>query len=188
MQKLVRFMQRDHLRKVLPQILKDVQSQLELRAPSSPGAVPGTIDPFDAIYRIVYQLTIRTLGPTEFAEDGKLADDTLELFQIIVDSSSPWKVVFPWLPTPRHLKRTYAGAKLYGMVRQLIQDRKASERKLPDAVQHLIDDGAGELNILKVCTSADLSCYGNTNGRSSSSSWVCYMLASSTPESALLGY
>jgi hypothetical protein len=70
-------------------------------------------NPFDSMYQLVYQLTMRTVGAKEIADNPELLIRTLSIFEQFENSSSNMRIVVPWLPTLKHLTRMYNGAKLY---------------------------------------------------------------------------
>ena len=49
----------------------------------------GITDPFESIYRIVYQLTIRMVGVEDIAEDPVLLEKTLRLYEAVESSATP---------------------------------------------------------------------------------------------------
>ncbi|SMR43777.1 unnamed protein product [Zymoseptoria tritici ST99CH_3D1] len=147
--KIARFVHKDYLNEVLPKLLVDGRNQFERRISIKDDATYDTIDPFDQVYKIVYKLTIRTLGPSDIADDEKLTEQTLRLFEMIASSASAAKIVFPYLPTPGHVKRMYAGARLYALFRKLVRDRKKSGKRGSDTLQHFVDEGEDELKVMK---------------------------------------
>ncbi len=126
-------------------------------APSAPGhdddpaaSAWRVMDPFDSLYRAVYQLTMRTVGADEIAEDPALLRRTLALFEGFERSSSTAKVVFPWFPAPNHLYRLYTGARLAVVFQRIIDARGRSGTRRDDALQFLIDQGASIRDIIAV--------------------------------------
>ncbi|KJY00418.1 cytochrome p450 6a1 like protein [Zymoseptoria brevis] len=174
LRKLAGFLHRDYLNQVLPKLLEDVHTQIEQRVPIRDNVISGTIDPFKEIYRIVYKLTIRTLGPSEIADDENLTEETLRYFEMIARSASTARIICPYLPTPGHLKRMYAGAKLYSLIRKLVRDRRMSGERTDDAFQQLIDDGEDELKVMKFVLGALFAGQLNTG---ISAAWILVYLA-----------
>lgn len=107
-------------------------------------------NPFDDMYRIVYKLTMRTVGATEIVEDQELLNYTLRIFEEFDRSSSNLRIVFPWLPTPRHLYRLYNGARLYMVFDKILKQRQKEGVKKEDALQFLIDQGADAEDLVTV--------------------------------------
>ncbi|KAK3359412.1 hypothetical protein B0T25DRAFT_577546 [Lasiosphaeria hispida] len=104
---LVALMKADSLARSLGPMVSDAWDSLQAMAP--PKGEWGVMDPFDDIYRVVYRLTMRTIGTAEIYRDPKPLDKTLRMFDAISDGSSPARIIFPWLPTWAHLRKTLAG-------------------------------------------------------------------------------
>jgi hypothetical protein len=130
----------------LSQLIADTNSKLK-DIESSPG---GITDPFDSVYKIVFQLTIRTVGCNEIANDPRLQAKTLGFFETIEQSATPAGVIFPWLPTPAKLKRTYAGGSLYMMFQGIVNERKRTRKREEDALQFMLDQGDDVTMIIRV--------------------------------------
>lgn len=116
----------------------------------------GMIDPFDDLYRIVYMLTVRMVGPTEFVERPELLDQTLHYFEKFESSMSTARVVVPWLPTYSYAKQLFYGAKLYGVMSGVVKERNRTGHRVNDALQFLMDTGEDLIKIL-TCMFSDMS-------------------------------
>lgn len=126
--------------------MADTKARLDMIA-LSPGAIT---DPFDSVYKIVFQLTMRTVGCNEIANDLALLAKTLNFFEIIEQSSTPAGVIFPWLPTPAKLRRMYAGGNLYMIFQRIVNERKRTGTRDEDALQFMIDHGDDVRKIIGV--------------------------------------
>ncbi|KAF2098210.1 cytochrome P450 [Rhizodiscina lignyota] len=107
-------------------------------------------DPFESVYRIVFQLTMRTVGCNELAEDDVQREKVLQLYQVIEDSTTPATVIFPWFPGPAMIRRTIAGGRLYSIIQNIMDDRKKTGRRENDPLQHMMDMGDDTMAILTV--------------------------------------
>lgn len=105
-------------------------------------------DPFESIYGIVYQLTMRTVACNEIANDRDLLDSTLDMFEKIEAASSPKLIIFPWFPFPGKLRRLWYGGKLYMVFKKIIDDRAKTGRREDDPLQFLIEKGDSVKEIL----------------------------------------
>ncbi|KAJ0108112.1 hypothetical protein J7T55_007231 [Diaporthe amygdali] len=112
------------------------------------GGNTGIFDPFDDIYKIVYQLTMRTVGATEIAESPQLMNRTLGLFEEIEENMSTTRIIFPWLPTLGYIRQTLAGGKLYVVFDKIAKERKKTGKTHEDAFQFLLDTGEDMVRIL----------------------------------------
>ena len=130
----------------LPLLLADTKARLDdiVSAPN------GVIDPFDKVYKIVFQLTMRTVGCNDIANDPQLLFKTLRQYETIEKSATPTGVIFPWLPTPAKLKRTIAGGSLYMTFRRIVNERKKTGKRDNDALQFMIDQGDDVTSIIAV--------------------------------------
>ena len=141
---LIFLMRTESLEKRLSYVFKDTQAALNDIAAKG----EGMMDPFDDIYRLVYQITMRTVGATEIAESKELCAQTLVHFEAIDQNPSPARIVFPWLPTLNQLRRTVAGGQLYMILRKIVEARRKEGRREEDALQHLLDTGNTDLTLL----------------------------------------
>ncbi|VUC25709.1 unnamed protein product [Clonostachys rosea] len=106
------------------------------------------MNPFDSMYRLVYQLTTRTIGASEIAEDPELFNRTLSIFEQFESRTSVLKLFLPWLPTPNFIIRMYSGARLYKTFLDIIKSREKSGKRVDDAFQHIIDTGASTSDVI----------------------------------------
>jgi hypothetical protein len=130
----------------LPKLICDVQASMDKLA-SDPA---GITDPFESIYRIVYQLTIRTLGCEDIADDANLREKTLQLFETVEASATTVAILFPKFPSTGLIKRTIAGGRLYMIIKRIVDERKRSGKRRDDPLQSLIDEGTDVEKIVGV--------------------------------------
>ncbi|KAF6804614.1 cytochrome P450 6A1 [Colletotrichum sojae] len=142
---LVRLLRKEQLDNRLRLLVGDTRSTNDRLAKlattaSTDGAV---FDPFEDMYRLVFQLTMRMVGCDEIAEDPELLRRTLRIFEGIDSASTATKIMFPWMPTLGHLRRVYSGAEMYMILEKVIRERreKGDDAKGMDALQYLIDQG-----------------------------------------------
>jgi hypothetical protein len=110
----------------------------------------GITDPFQSIYGIVYQLTMRTVACDDIAESPKLLAQTLRLYETIDGSATPTAIMFPWFPSPAVIKRTIAGGRLYMIIDKIVNERKTKGIRGEDPLQYLIDEGDSMTRIIEV--------------------------------------
>lgn len=133
------------LKKGLPQLMLDAQASME-KLKANP---TGITDPFDSIYRMVFQFTMRTVAANEIANDPVQLARCLELYEAVEGAASSWNIAYPWLPLPGKLKRSYGGAQLYIMFKKIIDERKKTGRREDDALQFLLDQGDSLIDIMR---------------------------------------
>lgn len=144
--RIIAMLKGNQLAKGLPDLLSDVRARLDIlaRDPSH------TTDPFDSIYKIVYQLTMRTVACHEIAGNDDLRERTLHYYETVEEAASPWAIMYPWMPLVSKFKRTYAGTQLYLIFKKIIDDRRKEGRREDDALQFLLDQGDDLTKIITV--------------------------------------
>ncbi|KAF7563618.1 hypothetical protein G7046_g529 [Stylonectria norvegica] len=141
--KVKRFMNKDHLAGNLHHLIEDTSSELSSieRAPST------IVDPFNSMWRLVYRLTHRTLGFHEIADDAKLLDKTLAIYSGL-DDGSALDIMFPLLPTWTKAKKMWAIASLFFLFRKIVSRRRySSSPPKNDTIETLIKQGADDAKI-----------------------------------------
>jgi hypothetical protein len=132
--------------KGLTQLLEDTRSTFRGLAAQE----MKTTDPFDSIWRLVFQLTMRTVACVEIASDPDMLSRVLDLFETIEKTASPLSVMYSWLPLPSKARRTYAGAQLYMIFKNIIDKRAQEGRREDDTLQYCIDQGDDVTKIITV--------------------------------------
>ncbi len=104
----------------------------------------GITDPFDTIHRLVFQLTVRNIGANDIADDSALLDKTRGIYETMENSYNPSIIVLPWIVkvfTPSFINQSVAGARLYFILKGIVDKRKKTGHMEEDALQFLIDQG-----------------------------------------------
>ncbi len=149
--RLAHLLKADHLRTRLPDLISDAKDSIE-KVRNSP---QGVFNPFDILYRLVFRLTIRATGADEIAEDPKLLEEFLKHFETIDSSATATAIMYPKLPSPAVLRRTYAGARMYMMLEKIIKKRAAEpDKKHNDALQFLLDQGDRTFKVVEFVAGA----------------------------------
>lgn len=128
--------------------MKDVQISMKKLAKDPSGIT----DPFESIYRIVFQLTMRVVGSDDIADSPELLEKTLQLYETIEHSSTATAIMFPWFPSLAIIKRTIAGGRLYMIMKNIVDGRVESGRRGDDPLQFLMDQGDDARKIIEVKT------------------------------------
>lgn len=142
-------MKREVLAANLRKLTSDTRTSLEgLMGPShDPSLPPGVMKPFDTIYEIVFQLTMRTVGAHEISTNPALLKKMLGLFETIERAGSATKIIFPWAPSLGHLRRIMAGAQVYMMLGNIVKSRREKGVRYEDAMQVLVDSSSSVMDI-----------------------------------------
>lgn len=147
---ITRLMKRENFVKNLNLLTSDTFNALQRVVDRNGGSKTGVFDPFDDIYRIVYQLTQRTVGATEIAESPELLRTTLHYFELLERSASATRIAFPWLPTRGYLTQMYVGARLYSIFDKFATQRRTTGQRYDDALQFLLDSDTEMVRVLSV--------------------------------------
>lgn len=147
---ITRLMKRENFVRNLDLLTGDTVAALDRIITRNGGAKTGVFDPFDDIYRIVYQLTMRTVGATEIAESPELLRKTLKMFEDMEGAASATRIAFPWLPTRAYFTQMMVGAQLYSTFNNIAKERKASGQRYEDAMQFLLDSDVDMIRVLSV--------------------------------------
>jgi len=168
--RLLAMLKKENFVKGLDSLIADTRSRLDELAKDPKGLT----DPFESIYGIVYQLTMRTVACNEIAGDRALLDQTLNMFEKIEAASSPELIIFPWFPFPGKLRRLWSGGKLYMVFKGIIEDRAKTGRKEDDPLQFLIDKGD---NVKEILTFILGALYAGQLNSGINAAWVIIYLA-----------
>lgn len=133
--RLTALLRKETLQANLPNLLGDTIGNLDTLGPS------GITDPFESIYNIVFQLTLRTVGSKEIAEDRVKVQQMAKWFDMFEKSSTTTTLLFPRFPSISKAKRIYSAGRIYMTLQSIINDRKKTGRSEEDPLQHLIDQG-----------------------------------------------
>lgn len=164
---LVKFMRKENLISLTPQLIADARATIDGLASrisassSSSSTATAIVDPFDDLYRLVYQLTMRTVGCAEIAGDPALLAETLAIFEGIDSAGAGGKLLVPsWMTTPGHLRRLWAGTKMYLLFKKIIDARARDGVRHDDPLQVLIDQKWDVKDIIAVSPPRGISYNG----------------------------
>lgn len=146
---LTKLMKRENLVKLLPDLTNDALSFYQ-QLTANPIASGGMFDPFKEMNRLIFQLTMRTVGATEIAESPGIFSHAFSLVREIGENSSTARIIIPWLPTWRYTKRMIASLRFYMLINGFARERMATGRRENDALQLLLDDGESGRKVVEV--------------------------------------
>ncbi|KAF8814788.1 cytochrome P450 [Phlegmacium glaucopus] len=130
------------LSSLIPYLLDDTRRVMETWGTS------GKFDPFDNVYELLFQLTIRSLSCTEISDDPALVARLKKLYDTLDVGTTPATVLVPWLPTPAMIKKLWATREIYNIVIKAIKDREDSGISRGDTLQMLLDTGDEQLVVV----------------------------------------
>ncbi|KAF8629735.1 hypothetical protein AX15_003294 [Amanita polypyramis BW_CC] len=130
------------LSNLIPMILEDTRAKMQ-----SWGAC-GTFDPFDKIYELVFQTTVRCLSSHEISDNPVLVSRLKTLYDRLDAGTTPTTVLLPWLPLPSMIKKLLATKEIYEIIVNAIDNRKKSCVYRNDTLQMLLDLGDEKLVVV----------------------------------------
>ncbi|TFK34453.1 cytochrome P450 [Crucibulum laeve] len=127
---------------LIPHILDDSRRIMESWGTN------GRFDPFDKIYELIFQITIRSLSCTEISDDPALVSRLKTLYDTLDTGTTPATVLVPWFPTPAMIKKLWATKEIYDIVVKAIDAREKSGIAQNDTLQMLLDAGDEKLIVV----------------------------------------
>ncbi|KAF5369081.1 hypothetical protein D9758_002903 [Tetrapyrgos nigripes] len=132
----------ERLNSLIPIIVEDSRRCMESWGPS------GSFDPFEKVYELVFQVTVRTLSCSEISDDVALVSRLKKLYDTLDAGTTPATVLLPWLPTPSMLRKLWATKDIYDIVVAAIKSREESGISRDDTLQMLLDSGDDKLVVV----------------------------------------
>ncbi|KAJ7064919.1 cytochrome P450 [Mycena amicta] len=108
----------------------------------------GSFDPFDNIYSLIFQTTVRSLSSGEIADDLALVARLKTLYDRLDVGTTPATVLLPWLPTPAMIKKLWATKEIYDIIVRAIEARERSGSVRNDTLQMLLESGDEKLTVV----------------------------------------
>ncbi|KAF8462100.1 cytochrome P450 [Russula ochroleuca] len=123
----------ERLTDLIPEVLNDCRRHLQSWEKA------GSLDPFEKIYELTFQATVRCLTCTEIADEPKLVARCKQLFEQVERGITPATVLFPWFPSPSMVMRARATKQLYDIIVNTMKVRKQSGVPRNDTLQIFLD-------------------------------------------------
>ncbi|KAF9568692.1 cytochrome P450 [Agrocybe pediades] len=130
------------LSSLIPLLLQDARRMMEGWGSS------GQLDPFENVYELLFQFTIRSLSCVEISDDPALVSRLKTLYDTLDTGTTPATVLLPWLPTPAMIQKLWATKDIYEIVIKAINDREKSGISRDDTLQMLLDSGDEKLVVV----------------------------------------
>ncbi|TFK26590.1 cytochrome P450 [Coprinopsis marcescibilis] len=127
---------------LMPVLLEDSRQHMKTWGSS------GKFDPFEKVYELIFQLTIRSLSCKEIADDPALVAKLKRLYDDLDTGTTPATVLLPWLPTPAMIKKLWSTKAIYDIINKAINEREASGAHHNDTLQMLLDAGDEKLVVV----------------------------------------
>jgi sterol 14-demethylase len=110
----------------------------------------GQMNPFQDIYDLVFQMTVRIASCEELAADPKSVQKMSDLFWKLEKSATPVSLLFPWFPGTGKRNKEQATKDLYVMLSHYVDIRRKAEAPNSDAIDILIANGEDNPAIIGV--------------------------------------
>lgn len=175
--RMVRVLRTDAMQRNLPKLIADVRARLaDLKdaIPNKGFKYEAVVDPFDDIFKIAFQLTIRSVGCGDIADDLELMGKMMHWYHLVDSLTSPTAVMYPWIPTWGMFKRTWAGMRLFEIVKKIGDERLRTGKRGEDAMQIMIDQGDDMGHIVGFVVSGLLA---GTINSGVNASWILVFLS-----------
>ncbi|KIY47408.1 cytochrome P450 [Fistulina hepatica ATCC 64428] len=130
------------LNELIPYILADCRDVMERWGSKN------SFEPFDKIYELTFQLTVRSLSCIEIAEDASLVARLRVLYDRLDAGTTPATVLLPWLPTPAMIKKLWATKQIYDIITRAINARESGGQWHDDTLQMLLESGEDRLTVV----------------------------------------
>ncbi|KAG6335446.1 hypothetical protein ID866_3645 [Astraeus odoratus] len=123
----------EHLSRLIEPMLKDCRRVMES------WGISGTLDPFEKIYELLFQTTVRSIASSDIADDLELVSRLKKLYDDLDSGTTPATVLLPWLPGPGMVKKLWATTQVYNIVARAVDSRIQSGERRNDTLQMLVD-------------------------------------------------
>ena len=108
------------------------------------------MNPFQDIYDLVFQMTVRMASCEELAADPKSVQKMSNLFWKLEKSATPMSLLFPWFPSTAKRNKKQAIKDLYAMLSHYVNVRRKAEALNSDAIDIFIANGDDDPTIIGV--------------------------------------
>ncbi|KXN82198.1 Lanosterol 14-alpha demethylase [Leucoagaricus sp. SymC.cos] len=164
-----------HLSTLLPHLLEDSRRVMERWGTS------GKFDPFENIYELTFQTTIRALSCGEIADDHALVAHVKKLYDKLDTGTTPTTILMPWLPSWTMISKLWSTKEIYDVIvkavkqRQELLEKTSGSEKPQDTMQLLLDAGDDTMAIVGFIMGLLIA---GARATGTSASWLVTFMAS----------
>ncbi|KAI9438629.1 cytochrome P450 [Lactarius indigo] len=155
----------ERLTELIPEILNDGRRLLR------PWEKAGSLDPFDRIYELIFQATVRCLTCTEIADDPEIVARLRQLFDKVDRGTTPATVLFQWFPSPAMVSKARATKQIYDIIVDVIKVREQRGVSHNDNLQLFLDSG-DEMSTIAGFMIGLVTAGARSTGNTGESSWL----------------
>ncbi|KAF9522381.1 cytochrome P450 [Crepidotus variabilis] len=151
-------LKRERISETLPTFLEDINRRMLGWGQGS----NGSINPFKEVYDLVLQMTVRMATCQEIAKDVDVIKKIDKMYWDIELSSTPTRLLLPWIPSPSKKLGEKAMMGLYLLFLKYVQDGRAAGAETNDPIDVLIRNGDSDNDIVEVIIGAVFTGFVNT--------------------------
>lgn len=128
----------DRVAEILPTLLHDLNQRI------LGWKKEGKMDPFNEVYDLVFQMTVRLATCRELAEDKAAVTQLSGHYWNLEKSGTPVSVLLPWFPGSAKKRKGKATMALYRMLGSYVKLRRNASTPTIDTIDHLIGQGLSD--------------------------------------------
>ncbi|PPR02168.1 hypothetical protein CVT24_011356 [Panaeolus cyanescens] len=140
---LAHLLNRNRLNDMLPSLMEDIDRRAQQ------WGTEGTMDPFQKIYDLVFQMTVRMTTCRELADDLDAIREMQDLYFTLEKSSTPQALLLPWFPSRSKRNKDKAVKSLFVKIYTIVETRRHATVPTSDAIDVLIAGGYGTHEIVQ---------------------------------------
>ncbi|KAF9445805.1 cytochrome P450 [Macrolepiota fuliginosa MF-IS2] len=164
-----------HLSTLIPHLLEDSRKVMER------WGTTGRFDPFENIYELTFQTTIRALSCGEIADDLALVSRIKKMYDKLDAGTTPVTILLPWLPSWTMVSKLWSTKGIYDIIvgavrqRQELLETIGEGEKPQDTMQLLLDSGDDRMAVVGFIMGLLIA---GARATGTSGSWLATFLAS----------
>jgi sterol 14-demethylase len=165
--RLALLLRRERINEVLPALFEDVDRKMK------DWGTEGKINPFNEVYDLVFQMTVRMASCKELAEDREAIARIDKHFNEIDTNGTLIPVLLPWFPGSAKRARKKATQNLYNLFLSFITLRRKASTPSNDPIDLFISQGLSDDSIIQTIMSIIFAGVANTG---LNASWALFHL------------
>lgn len=142
MKRLLLLLHKDRISNVLPVLLDDINRKMKYWGKE------GTIDPFQDVYGLAVQMTVRMATCEELAKNQEDIKHLMQHYQDIDESATPVNVLLPWFPSQARKAQGKATRALFTLLQKYVDLRRKAAVPSSDPIDTLMAHGDTDESIV----------------------------------------
>jgi sterol 14-demethylase len=140
---ILTLLNKNRLSDVLPTLFSDIEKRMETWGKH------GQMDPFQSIYDLVFQMTVRMATCAELSSNLKDIEEIQRLYWDLEKSVTPTALLLPWFPGPAKKRKEQSTKGLYMKLRDYVELRRNAAVPSSDAIDVLLGQGLPDAEIIQ---------------------------------------